>query len=452
MSEIDEIKNLKDKLNSFQAESPGFDDIFGEEVLGEASLRHVFQSKLQSFKTHAPSFEELMNRNKPLVVPFSKRMIPFWSIAAAAVACLAFFFLMPEISKMGEEGISMVKEETSHKVIKRHVNRTVRPDNKFLTQRLTTPLKIKRIAISNVNDESSANSDSKRTSPADSINRVNLAKIPVSNYKSLSVDNGYSMEEIYAQARERKKNEKSEKMKAGLNFNGGNRLLAFVNTRQSGDFPLQATFDNYSEGLSSLDASTSNGISPLRSTTVSNNEWADLDNISSSSLANYKASYSLPLNVGLSVSIPFLKILEIQTGITYTYLSGVTSGTTGTSKFDLHQELHYLGIPVKLAVNIHEQGRFGMYASFGGALEKGLVGKQYSRVEGLDDCESSQKINGIQPIIGGQFGATYEIAPSFLLYVEPGANYYIPNDQPISSRTEERFNFNLGFGLRYRFK
>lgn len=450
MSEIDEIKNLKDKLNSFQTESPGFDEIFGEEVLGEASLRHVFQSKLQSFKTHAPSFEELMNRNKPLVVPFSKRMVPFWSIAAAAVACLAFFFLMPEISKMGEEGISMVKEETSHKVIKRHVNRTVRPDNKFLTQRLTTPLKIKRIAISNVNDESSANSDSKRTSPADSINRVNLAKIPVSNYKSLSVDNGYSMEEIYAQARERKKNEKSEKMKAGLNFNGGNRLLAFVNTRQSGDFPLQATFDNYSEGLSSLDASaTPSGTTSLRAVTISKNVWTPANILT---LANYKATYSLPINVGLSVSIPFLKILEIQTGLTYTYLTGLTSGTTGTSDFELRQELHYIGIPVKLAINIHEQGRFGMYASFGGAIEKGLVGKQFSHVEGVEDWESSQKIYGIQPVLSGQFGATYEIAPSFLLYVEPGANYYIPNDQPISSRTEERFNFNLGFGLRYRFK
>lgn len=450
MSEFDEIKNLRDKLNAFQSESPGFDELFGDIVPGEARLNNLFQSKLQNHTVPAPSYEELMGGFKTPIIPFIKRKSPFWGVAAAAAACIAFFFLMPEISKMDDTGISLVNENPDHKVINRHVYKASRPETKFKTVALATPVKIKKLSLSdkktiepeNKNDGSSTNSTS----------RNDLSKISGSVYTALSVDNGYNMEQIYEQARQRKKNQKKFKLKAGLNVNGGNRLLSFVNTKQGGNFALRSTFDNYSQGLSTLAASSTPKVTNvLRAATVSKNGWIEPENITSS-ISTYKENYSLPVNFGLSVSIPLLKIMELQTGINYTYLSGVTSGTISGSEFNLHRELHYLGIPVKIAINFHEQGKFGMYASFGGSIEKGLVGKQLSHVDGSEDWESRQSIYGVQPIIGLQLGASYEIVPSVLLYVEPGANYYFASDQPISSRTEEPFNFNIGFGLRYKFK
>lgn len=451
MSEFDEIKNLRDKLNALQSESPGFDELFGDIVLGEARLSNLFQSKLQNHTAAAPSFEELMGGVKTPVIPFIKRMSPFWGVAAAAAACIAFFFLLPEITKMDDTGISLVNENADQKVINRHVYKASRPETKFKTIALATPVKIKKISLSD--DEKMKSENKNGGSTTDSTGRNDLSRISGSVYTALSVDNGYNMEQIYEQARQRKKNQKKFKLKAGINVNGGNSLLSFVNTRQSGDFALKTTFDNYSQGLSTLAASSTPSVAyVLRAATVSKNEWINPENIPYSSLATYKANYSLPVNFGLSVSIPLLKIMEIQTGINYTYLSGVTSGTTGGANFNLHQELHYLGIPVKIALNFHEQGKFGMYASFGGSIEKGLVGKQLSQVDGNEDWESSQSIYGVQPVIGVQLGVSYEIVPSVLLYFEPGANYYFASDQPISSRTEEPFNFNIGLGLRYRFK
>jgi hypothetical protein len=461
VSKINEIESLKDRLSAFNPESPGFDELFKDEVLGETALRNAIQAKLNSFETEAPSYEQLIGTGRFIIFPLSrKKMIPFWSFAAAAAACIAFFLFLPDLTEMNQEGIGMVKEEPGYATFQKHIKHITHPQSTFFTQKLETPVSIRKIPVSNSKINNISTSDTESKSSADS---ADLIKINSTKYTSLSADNDYSMEEIYAQARERKKNEKHEKIKAGVNINGANRLLAFVNTKQSGELPIQTSLDNYSKGLSALagdesaTTSTSNTIlrssSSSSSTTASKNEWKKPTNIqSSTSLSSFNASYSLPVNVGLSVSIPIFNLIEIQTGLSYTYLSGTISGTTGSAKFNLHQELHYLGIPVRIAINLHEQKRFGLYASFGGSIEKGLIGKQTSVVEGERDWSSTQKIYGIQPVIGGQLGVSYEIAPKFLLYVEPGANYYIASDQPTSSRTEEPFNFNLGFGIRYRFE
>ena len=70
----------------------------------------------------------------------------------------------------------------------------------------------------------------------------------------------------------------------------------------------------------------------------------------------------------------------------------------------------------------------------------------------VDDWRSTQRVYGVQPLVKGQLGVSYDIASSYEFYLEPGGTYSIPNDQPVSSRTEEPFYFNIGFGLRYRLK
>jgi hypothetical protein len=116
----------------------------------------------------------------------------------------------------------------------------------------------------------------------------------------------------------------------------------------------------------------------------------------------------------------------------------------------LKQELHYLGIPVKIAVNLVKRGDFVIYSAVGGTIEKGLAGVQTSTVEGEGTWKGTQSIQGIQTSLTGQFGVSYNLNNSFLLYLEPGVAWYIPSDQPVSNRTEEPFNFNLAMGIRYK--
>lgn len=452
MRKIDETDILKKKLDSFEAKVPDFDGFFSDEELGDVMLSTILKSKLNNHKAKAPLFEELID-SKPVMIPLYKRLMPVWRIAAAAVACLAFFLLLPEITRMDDEVISMANKETVQKtIIKKNVRQAI-PEKKFYAQALQTPSDIKSIVVTGSESPVKGNKKSEKTAQT-SVKQDITEKIPSSG-KDIYLENEYSVEQAYAQARERKLKDEKGKIRAGLNVNGGNRLLSFVNTRQSSSFPLQSTLNNYSQGLSTLTASATPQVYHLlRSASISQNTWKEIPsnyNLSSV-LQSQEASYSLPVNFGITVSYPLSSIFEIQSGLTYTYLSGVTSGKSGSTKFSLEQELHYIGLPLRLAVNFHKYQKLGLYASFGGAIEKGLSGRQHLDVDnnGVTKVwESRQEIHGIQPVIGCQLGASYEIAPSLLLYVEPGANYYIPNDQPISSRTEERFNFNLGFGLRF---
>src|SRR5574344_1549395 len=98
MRKIDETDILKKKLDSFEAKVPDFDGFFSDEELGDVMLSTILKSKLNNHKAKAPLFEELID-SKPVMIPLYKRLMPVWRIAAAAVACLAFFLLLPEITR-----------------------------------------------------------------------------------------------------------------------------------------------------------------------------------------------------------------------------------------------------------------------------------------------------------------------------------------------------------------
>jgi len=164
----------------------------------------------------------------------------------------------------------------------------------------------------------------------------------------------------------------------------------------------------------------------------------------------------MPINGGLSLSIPLTYRVEIQTGIGYTYLSSRTTGLVNTASFELNRSLHYVGVPLKLAFQSYEAGGFHFYGAVGGVVEKGLIGKQFSVVTSQDGqvstWEASQRIEGLQPMLTGLLGISYDMPRQWQFYIEPGALYSFDTDQPVSCRTEDPFCFNICLGLRYRVK
>jgi len=451
MSTIDDVGRIKAKLDAYQAETPGFDELFGDEVPGEARLCHICQSKLAAYQAAAPSYEELMQPVKPVIIPHPGRVFRIWTIGIAATACLAFLFLLPNpISLENQEAMSLLNERPAKKTVHKFGTHPTRSGETFLTKKLNIPASIKRISVSASPKTITAIIPTGESENTDTTVHTDLEKLIPGSYNSLAVVNNLGIEEAYARARATKKHRRNDKLLAGLSLNGGNRLLSFVNTNRGND-PLQASASQYADGLNVLEGSSTMS---LRTAEVSKNEWEAPDNIPSTSLANYEATYYLPMNIGLSVSIPLNNMFEIQTGISYTYLYSKTEGMTGTSSFILHRKLHYIGIPLRLAFDFFDFNKFRIYTAFGGSVEKGLVGVQTSKVvtaSGDEDVwDDSQKVYGLQPTINGLAGISYEIAHSFLLYFEPGCIYNVPNDQPVSSRTEEPFNFNIGIGLRYR--
>ncbi|MDD4922421.1 MAG: porin family protein [Bacteroidales bacterium] len=455
--EFDETKPIRDILESFEAQAPDFDSLFKGAVLGDASLRQICQTKFNAYEATPPSFDQLFTGRQPAyTLPRKKRMVPMWVAIGAAAACFILMLSLPNKIQTDQDSFSRMEQKKEYKVSVKSKPIVLSTSKKevLLTNKLESPKTVKNLTIDGEKTEvrESLLTCSECTERDSSIDH-SLTKMIPSGKANLAVGYERSVQEAYATAKVKKAKVKREKMILGTSINSANRLLSLVNTKPTDEYALQAIAKNYSAGYSSLEGTST---SLLRSATTSRNAWEAPDNISFDPRGSYDAVYSLPVNLGLSVSFPIFRNFEIMTGLSYTYMSGKISGKETNLSFDVKQELHYIGIPVKIAFNLVKLGRFGAYTAFGGAIEKGLAGVQNSRVVNTDgeknDWHNSQKIYGFQSSITGQFGFYYELNKTFNIYLEPGASYFIPNDQPISSRTEEPFNFNIGLGLRYRIK
>lgn len=452
MQEYDLYGNIRNTLTNAEVQAPEFDTLFGNETLGGDAFRTVVASKLVDHTVEAPDFDQLFAGEvlgKPKQAP-KIRMFPWWSVAGVAAACLAVFFLLPKQLGMQMDQISEAPvTEQVLKPVNRAVKKLANVQTKQSTKYLVAPSRIKPLIVepknTSVDASMAENTGSEANEYRDSTQSETLTKIKPGRSTRLEVKSSRSVEEAYAAARYRKSRIKPDKFNFGIGMNSANRLLSMVNSKSDGGFALQSVASSASDGYANLEGATATA-SMLRATTTSPNEWIRPDNITASMLENCESSYSLPINFGLTVSIPIIHDLNLITGLQYSYMVNRISGNT----FDLKQELHYLGIPVKLAVNLVKRGDFVVYTALGGTVEKGLSGVQHSTVENDGEWKGKQTIEGIQTSLTGQFGLSYNLNTNFLLYLEPGVAWYIPSEQPVSNRTKEPFNFNVSLGLRYR--
>jgi len=449
MQAYDSDEKIRKTLMNGEVQAPDFEALFGNETLGSDSLRSALASKLKEHRVQAPAFDQLFAGEmlgKPAEAP-KLHVFPWWSFASVAAACLAVVFLLPHKLENNIENLSKVREP---ELIQAPIKRVIKKHSPILatqnTKLLATPLKIKLLNVESKNTSFLASmtevEQEQSSHLRDTTGNELLTKIKPNKTSGLHVKSTRSVEEAYASARVHKARIKPDKMTFGFGMNSANRLLSMVNSRSDGGFALQSVANSAAEGYASLEGAS---ISRTRSTTTSPNEWVGPDNITGTMLQNCETNYSLPINLGLTVSIPIIHDLNLITGLQYTYMANHITGNT----FDLKQELHYLGIPVKIAVNLVKRGDFVVYSALGGSIEKGLSGVQTSTVGG-DEWKGSQTIDGIQTSLTGQFGVSYNLNTKLLLYFEPGVAWYRPSDQPVSSRTEEPFNFNLALGIRYK--
>ena len=158
---------------------------------------------------------------------------------------------------------------------------------------------------------------------------------------------------------------------------------------------------------------------------------------------------SMPVSFGFTVRKKINKTIGIETGLLYTYLSS-DFRVSGTDHSGATLNLHYLGIPVNLTVNLWDKKRWNFYASGGGMVDKGLQSVYIKKGNGMNDKERNS-ISGLQWSLNSGLGVSYNLYKYMNLYLEPGFSYYFDCNQPVSRRTENPFSFNLRVGLRYDF-
>jgi hypothetical protein len=161
-----------------------------------------------------------------------------------------------------------------------------------------------------------------------------------------------------------------------------------------------------------------------------------------------ETSHHIPLSFGVTLRFYFTDHWAIESGLVYTYLS---SEYKYSNAYRLKQHLHYLGLPVNAVYQFAGNRRFSVYLSGGGMLEKG-VSAHYTLVAPASQTNSREGIAGLQWSLNAQLGGSYHLSKRFSLYLEPGVRYFFPDTrQPESVRTEQPFNFTLGFGIRANF-
>ena len=172
-------------------------------------------------------------------------------------------------------------------------------------------------------------------------------------------------------------------------------------------------------------------------------------------LASYKAiqrkqqvnaKHHAPVSVGLQVAFGIAPRLSLSTGLVYTRTSSDFYPYAPSSNYNVHQVLHYVGIPVGLNYEFWQSGGFHAYVMAGAEADYNVK----NDTEEEEVKKENAKRDRVQLSGKASLGAQYDITPKVGLYIEPGAKYYFDNGSHVENTfKDKKLNFNLQFGLRF---
>lgn len=229
----------------------------------------------------------------------------------------------------------------------------------------------------------------------------------------------------------------------------GNSLITAADNRSGfGNLAPYATAE-----MASL-PSPETGVTPNgKEASASPYQQIMLQNINAQPTTDVK--HHFPISVGVTVQKSLNPALALETGLVYTYLaSDLMAGDA--AYYTQKQQLHYLGIPLKLQWNFLRKRYFNLYVIGGGMAEKCIYGSLSSHYEANDRPSLNQderlSIDPLQWSVSAAVGITLKLAPHVNLYAEPGVAYYFDDGSQVSTiRKEKPFNLNLQAGLRFDF-
>ena len=159
-----------------------------------------------------------------------------------------------------------------------------------------------------------------------------------------------------------------------------------------------------------------------------------------------KAKHHAPVSVGMQIALGVAPRLSLSTGVVYTRTSSDFYPYAPNNDYNVHQVLHYVGIPVGLNYELWRSGGFHAYVMAG--AEAAYNVKNDTDEDGTRKQDA--KRDKVQFSGKASLGAQYDISPSVGLYIEPGAKYYFDNGSDIENTfKDKKLNFNLQFGLRF---
>ena len=159
-----------------------------------------------------------------------------------------------------------------------------------------------------------------------------------------------------------------------------------------------------------------------------------------------KAKHHAPVSVGMQLAFGIAPRLSMSTGVVYTRTSSDFYPYAPNNDYNVHQVLHYVGIPVGLNYELWRSGGFHAYVMAGAEADYNV--KNDTDEDGTRKQDA--KRDRVQFSGKASLGAQYDVSPNVGLYVEPGARYYFDNGSDVENTfKDKKLNFNLQFGLRF---
>lgn len=164
--------------------------------------------------------------------------------------------------------------------------------------------------------------------------------------------------------------------------------------------------------------------------------------------------YWQPVSVGVAASLGLNDFLAVEAGLNYSCLVSDLSSGTAENRYDIRQTLHYIGIPFRARFSLWTPGRFDVYLTAGGEVEKCVYGTSATTyfVNGSQSSDMSARIHDdrLQWSAGVSAGLSYRFNDYIGVYAEPGVSWHFRNGSFIESVYSERpLNFSLALGLRF---
>ena len=159
-----------------------------------------------------------------------------------------------------------------------------------------------------------------------------------------------------------------------------------------------------------------------------------------------KAKHHAPVSVGMQIAFGVAPRLSLSTGVVYTRTSSDFYPYAPNNDYNVHQVLHYVGIPVGLNYELWRSGGFHAYVMAGAEAAYNVK----NDTDEVGTRKQDAKRDRVQFSGKASLGAQYDISPNVGLYIEPGAKYYFDNGSDIENTfKDKKLNFNLQFGLRF---
>ena len=146
--------------------------------------------------------------------------------------------------------------------------------------------------------------------------------------------------------------------------------------------------------------------------------------------------HDLPLSLGITARMALTYRWGVESGIEYTYLHSAVESMAG----DMDQQLHLIGIPLRMDVRLWSHDRFSLYAGLSAMAEKCVAASV-----GKISCEEKRVLWSTGTFAGVQ----YQIGGQAYLYFQPQLSYSITNTDLITYRTENPLVISLNAGLRF---